>query len=170
MAVSFKEKEYMNPQTEKEAVSDGYVVMPTKATHYYTAESFEYISELKTQKVLTSASRLDAGLAGANIDRTSIKRDLNTGNPDIIPSKTTLGKLNKSSAFGESFFEQKKTASASKGKLFFAIYALMVLTLVCIIIYNAVSVERQVRSRTGQPGTQSEITAVVNADTDGLSV
>lgn len=101
-----------------------------------------------------------------DIKNEEVKRDLKAGNPDILPTGATLKMLNNQAP--EKPFDNSTTVSFkvnSKGKLFFALYTLLVLSLILVIVLNAVNIERQ---NNANASIQNEI-ALMNTAIENLS-
>ncbi len=76
-----------------------------------------------------------------------VKKDIEKGNPDILPSGATMKMLDRASA-RERLFSGEPVVSYkvnAKGKLFLALYAVAVLSLILVIVLNALAIERQKR-------------------------
>jgi cell division protein FtsL len=75
-----------------------------------------------------------------------LRRDIAAGNPDILPSGATLKMLHGNKAAPAKPFDNVSSVSYrinARGKLLFAVYAVVVLGLILVIVLNALAIERQ---------------------------
>lgn len=74
-----------------------------------------------------------------------VQKDIERGNPDILPSGATMKMLGRASAQERLFADESKVTYKvnAKGKLFLALYAVAVLSLILVIVLNALAIERQ---------------------------
>jgi cell division protein FtsL len=107
------------------------IKMPSRAEYYNTQTR---------QRPLFAESAF-----GVYTDSEEIKQDLQKGNPDILPSRATLRMLGQNQTTKKTFDDEKQVSFKvnSKGKLLFSLYAVVVLSLILIIVLNAVAIERQ---------------------------
>jgi cell division protein FtsL len=123
---------------EKERTEGFKIKMPSRAEYYNTQEeqsgSFRFTPAMQNDE-----------LTRIYTDNEELKRDIETGNPDILPTGATLKMLRQRDIPRKPFDDEKEISFKvnSKGKLLFSLYAVVVLSLILIIVLNAVAIERQ---------------------------
>jgi cell division protein FtsL len=97
--------------------------------------------EIDLEEPVFSRPRYSAAIAD------EVKRDIEIGNPDILPSGATMKMLDRASARERLFSDEPRVTYKvnAKGKLFLALYAVAVLSLILVIVLNALAIERQKR-------------------------
>jgi hypothetical protein len=74
------------------------------------------------------------------------------GSDDLLPTKTTLRMLKTGRKPPEKPFDDElevKFSVNAKGRLMFAVYAVLVLALILVIVFNAIGIERQKNENAG---------------------
>ena len=157
---------------QRENLSDENVrlksAMPSRAKYFYNTETeiekpvFKNTSTLRYGDFTTQKSEIDS-LSEVNIKNEDLKRDISAGNPDILPTNSTLKMLKNGNVPSKPF---DNAASVSyrvnaKGKLLFALYAVLVLSLVLVIVLNALAIERQKSANLGIENQISLMSATV---------
>lgn len=122
---------------EKERTEGFKIKMPSRAEYYNTQEG-------QSNFRFTPAMQNDE-LTRIYTDNEELKKDIQMGNPDILPTGATLKMLRQREIPRKPFDDEKEISFKvnSKGKLLFSLYAVVVLSLILIIVLNAVAIERQ---------------------------
>lgn len=126
--------------------------MPARAKYYFNSEGMTKVqpskdlsSRYSDAEVKSTKSSL-RGISDLYIDDEDLRKDIQNGNPDLLPTGTTLKMLQSNHKAPSKPFESDESVSYkvnSKGKFLFAVYAVLVLSLILIIVFNALAIERQ---------------------------
>lgn len=130
---------------ETESKSNLFAAMPSRAKYFQSGDSssFSVLSDVKAPSYMPQRKSED--YSDINIENEELKRDIKMGNPDILPTGATLKMLRDRPAPAKPFDDTIAVSYKvnAKGKLLFALYAVAVLSLILVIVLNAVAIEKQ---------------------------
>lgn len=145
--------------------------MPSRAT-YYNSQLAENKNSATVRYdgflINRESAAVPFNVDELKIQNEEVRQDLTRGNPDILPSGATLKMLKETCRAPEKPFESDAEVSFkvnAKGKFIFTIYAIMVLSLILVIVLNAIVINR---SQTEKNLLQNQI-AMINANISELN-
>lgn len=137
-------------ENEELVVKSSRSQMPSRAKYYYNEENEVSEPAFKGSRQRFSAIKdnnetVASRFSGLNIENEELKRDIFAGNPNILPSGATLEMLRNGQAPAKPFNDDSAVSFKlnTKGKLLFSLYAVLVLSLILVIILNAIAIEKQ---------------------------
>lgn len=113
--------------------------MPSRAEYFRTEQEFA------PQRDLSEIPFRKGADFSLYVDNEELQNDIDKGNPDLLPTSATLKMLGRKSAPKRPFDNEHEITYKvnSKGKLLFSLYAVVVLSLILVIVLNAIAIERQ---------------------------
>src|SRR5690554_2029151 len=122
--------------TLEKTKNKGEFKMPSRAQYYNTEDQMQR----QRPVIRFSTQTQDEELTRIYTDNEDLKKDIQRGNPDILPTGATLKMLRQREVPKKPFDDEAEISYKvnSKGKLLFSLYAIAVLSLILVIVLNAV--------------------------------
>ena len=133
--------------------------LPTRATYYSLIDEAE---REKDQKVINYDEFLDLKSESETSDNISFE----TLNPDLLPSEATLRVLRGEPFKKEASKPVAKARPRAKGKAMIAVYAAAIVTLLLVVILNAVALVRLSVSTSSLEAEVARVRSAVTAGTE----